>query len=981
MIYRLITSRTFEQEMFDRASKKLGLEQAVLGTFGQDNDDDKPTSKEMEQLLKKGAYALLEDENDEIGKEFCADDIESILAKRTRTRVVEGTKTASWLNKQGMNITKSKFTAEAANAGVDVDDPLFWQKVMPDFVTPTIMLTKLKDLSKMAEKMASASKKKTPGNDANAQDRLEGGDQLHISRGNQKKINKFMSDVTGMMDGIFEQVEDDTLPSTEKAACSKLLLTISVKHKMFNEEQRSMAKIMLKRLEGDRRRRCRTNGSEPGRFSKRGALHEEVPVASPVPEQLLITKTKRRKRRQKGKEVEEEEEDKEELEKESRNVSPVASPKEKRHVGQDDYLPHSDSEADWSDIGDDLYQTTKKKAGISKKEARRRRAWASDKDAAAAAGRPWPSFPRHVVSKVLGTLLDEMIRIDTAKGGIFSVPVSRDDYPEYYEVVKQPMDYGTMKEKLANGEYRSAQAMQKDFVLVMQNCLLFNAPDSDIVREARDQALMRPKLLKKAAMDNNLFLSEDGTILEVHSDDEGKGEKEKRREHGDKDEKKIPRKKRARKKMETGSPEVLERVRTPGSRLVRCGECDGCKREDCGECVACQDKRKFGGKGTLKQGCHRRHCNNMKEQITNKPIPRKKSKRNVSRDAEGEDHKEETRKEDDDSTTFTKNNKDEDISASTPKKKRPRIRITLSVNGSSSKSEHDSAVDLEKNTLPQGDTEAKKKKRPLDEEETVTLGIATSERRKRKRRPTDKSFGEEVEEGELIDAEDTLARSPKKKKKKRKQIHGDDLKETSSSVAKIQDEDDKEEGEVDEQIEPDENDNEIDQLNDPASVYMNLSFIKEERHSLDRTIENARHFFTKRGPWSLPKAVGEDKFGEVAKHVLNKIVRFDTYSLFEEEVTENEAPGYYDIVKKPMDFGTMKKKLQKGDYGDGSTAMSALYADFLLVIDNCILYNDEGGDVIDEAARIVSFLPETFASACVAIANKSSKRSRQRKSG
>jgi chromodomain helicase DNA binding protein 8 len=82
--------------MFDRASKKLGLEQAVLGTFEQSNEDDKPTNKEMEQLLKKGAYALLEDENDEEGKAFCADDIENILAKRTRTRVIEGAKTASW---------------------------------------------------------------------------------------------------------------------------------------------------------------------------------------------------------------------------------------------------------------------------------------------------------------------------------------------------------------------------------------------------------------------------------------------------------------------------------------------------------------------------------------------------------------------------------------------------------------------------------------------------------------------------------------------------------------------------------------------------------------------------------------------------------------------------------------------------------------------------------------------------------------------
>lgn len=130
-IYRLITSRSFEQEMFDRASKKLGLEQAVLGTFGQDDDDDKPTGKEMEQLLKKGAYALLEDDNDDIVKQFCADDIDSILAKRTRTRVVEGAKTASWLNKQGMVVTKSKFTSDNSSAQLDMDDPLFWQKVMP----------------------------------------------------------------------------------------------------------------------------------------------------------------------------------------------------------------------------------------------------------------------------------------------------------------------------------------------------------------------------------------------------------------------------------------------------------------------------------------------------------------------------------------------------------------------------------------------------------------------------------------------------------------------------------------------------------------------------------------------------------------------------------------------------------------------------------------------------------------------------------
>ena len=38
-IYRLITRKSFEAEMFERASKKLGLEQAVLGTR-QFNDQD-----------------------------------------------------------------------------------------------------------------------------------------------------------------------------------------------------------------------------------------------------------------------------------------------------------------------------------------------------------------------------------------------------------------------------------------------------------------------------------------------------------------------------------------------------------------------------------------------------------------------------------------------------------------------------------------------------------------------------------------------------------------------------------------------------------------------------------------------------------------------------------------------------------------------------------------------------------------------------
>merc|ERR1712100_897605 len=134
---------------------------------------------------------------------------------------------------------------------------------------------------------------------------------------------------------------------------------------------------------------------------------------------------------------------------------------------------------------------------------------------ATAAGRAWPALPRNSVNTVLGSLLDEVIKQDEEQGGVFSVPVPRDEFPEYYEQVKTPMDYGTMKKKLLAGEYRSAQAMQKDFILVMQNCLQFNAPNSEIVQEARQQALMRPTLLRNAAVKHDLFLAEDGSVLDI----------------------------------------------------------------------------------------------------------------------------------------------------------------------------------------------------------------------------------------------------------------------------------------------------------------------------------------------------------------------------------------------------------------------------------------------------------------------------------
>ena len=909
-IYRLVTSRTFEQEMFDRASKKLGLEQAVLGSFGQDDDDDKPTNKEMEELLKRGAYALLEDDNDKI-EQFCADDIDNILATRTRTRVVEGAKTASWLNKQGMVVSKSKFTSETKSAEIDMNDPLFWQKVMPDFITPMLMIQQLQDLSheilgtvkkvgrgrgrwkkkreeEEAKKQESEEKDlngtsentqpegldtangtedakeegakteeiatpdteavKVEGTEETSEEKsTEKGDEpaetdpkenpvedsgdkedsqnenenteddddkekekFQLTKTQKRKIAKFMSDLKSMMEGLFDEAADDNLPAEEKDSAQKLLLTISVKEKLFNEDQRHYARVTLKRLEGDRRRRCRTSDAG-GKSTPRRHVYDDDTVE--IREELRIVSSKKmKKRRRRGRG-----DDEQDGRKRRRSGE---------DIGDDGYKVHSDDEADWSDVDDDVYgQKKKKNMMISKKEANRRRQWAADGDAAVAAGRPWPALPRTEVAKVLKTLLDDVLKHDEAKGGAFSSPVPRDEYPEYYEQVKVPMDYGTMKKKLENGEYRSAQAMQKDFRLVMQNCLQFNAYESEICQEARQQALMRPGQLRAAAMANNLFLAEDGSVLQIIDENA------------------------------SATPVKKKRKRRTKEEMRR--DAEAAAAQAAADAAAGIVRKKRGRK--------------------------KKVKVEEAMDLGVEE---------------------DDVPLTSMKKKKPRIKINLK------EAEESKEKETGDNVVQNGDSS--NGKNDGGEKKTPVSG------KKRGRKPAG-----------------AQAKSSEKKIVRRRVL---------KTVAKDSAETD----------------------------YLNVALLKIEREGLggDLSYDKSRKFFTGRGAWVLPPALDPSKFRDVATALFKKVDKIDRYSVFAELVSDNDAPDYSDIVKNPIAMATMSSKVQKGTYGEGSEAAGKLYEDFLLMFDNCRLYNEDDGEVTEEAARIMSLVPELYGGCCAAILKK-----------
>uniref|UniRef100_A0A8C8HY86 DNA helicase n=1 Tax=Oncorhynchus tshawytscha TaxID=74940 RepID=A0A8C8HY86_ONCTS len=123
-IYRLITRNSYEREMFDKASLKLGLDKAVLqsmsGRENAANGVQQLSKKEVEDLLRKGAYGALMDEEDE-GSKFCEEDIDQILQRRTQTITIES-------EGKGSTFAKASFVAAGNRTDISLEDPDFWQK-------------------------------------------------------------------------------------------------------------------------------------------------------------------------------------------------------------------------------------------------------------------------------------------------------------------------------------------------------------------------------------------------------------------------------------------------------------------------------------------------------------------------------------------------------------------------------------------------------------------------------------------------------------------------------------------------------------------------------------------------------------------------------------------------------------------------------------------------------------------------------------
>lgn len=95
--------------------------------------------------------------------------------------------------------------------------------------------------------------------------------------------------------------------------------------------------------------------------------------------------------------------------------------------------------------------------------------------------------------------------------------------PEYPEIIKNPMDLGTIKEKLENDEYSDINQIVNDFDLIWENCFTFNKVGSDIYKSAQYCKKLFKKQMERyfkiSGTNNNQFIikKDDDEIKEDES--------------------------------------------------------------------------------------------------------------------------------------------------------------------------------------------------------------------------------------------------------------------------------------------------------------------------------------------------------------------------------------------------------------------------------------------------------------------------------
>ncbi|XP_065609107.1 bromodomain-containing protein 9 isoform X6 [Cyrtonyx montezumae] len=111
------------------------------------------------------------------------------------------------------------------------------------------------------------------------------------------------------------------------------------------------------------------------------------------------------------------------------------------------------------------------------------------------------------IQRLLEHFLRQLQRKDPH--GFFAFPVTDAIAPGYSMIIKHPMDFGTMKEKIAANEYKSVTEFKADFKLMCDNAMTYNRPDTVYYKLAKKILHTGFKMMSKAAL-----LGDEDTVVE-----------------------------------------------------------------------------------------------------------------------------------------------------------------------------------------------------------------------------------------------------------------------------------------------------------------------------------------------------------------------------------------------------------------------------------------------------------------------------------
>ncbi|XP_032371772.1 putative global transcription activator SNF2L2 isoform X2 [Etheostoma spectabile] len=134
-----------------------------------------------------------------------------------------------------------------------------------------------------------------------------------------------------------------------------------------------------------------------------------------------------------------------------------------------------------------------------------------------------PNPPK--LTKQMNTIIDTVINYRDGSGRqlseVFVQLPSRKELPEYYELIRKPVDFKKIKDRVRNHKYRSVGDLERDVMLLCHNAQTFNLEGSQIYEDSIVLQSVFKSARQKIAKDEE---SEDESDEEEEDEDESEAE-------------------------------------------------------------------------------------------------------------------------------------------------------------------------------------------------------------------------------------------------------------------------------------------------------------------------------------------------------------------------------------------------------------------------------------------------------------------------